>query len=43
MLILAVLLFAGYILSNPYPSAYALAALAISFPVFKVLIGQKLD
>ena len=42
MLVIAILLFAGYIFSNPYPSAYALAALAISFPVFKILTGRKI-
>ena len=34
MLIFAVLLFFGYIISNPYPSLYALALLAISYPIF---------
>jgi APA family basic amino acid/polyamine antiporter len=34
MLVCAVLLFFGYIVSNPYPSAYALGILAISYPVF---------
>ena len=34
MLVFAVLLFFGYIISNPYPSLYALALLAASYPVF---------
>ena len=42
MLICSILLFFGYIVSNLYPSAYALAALAISFPVFKILVGRRL-
>ena len=42
MLVFAVLLFAGYIFSNPYPSAYALTTLAGSFPVFKILTRRKL-
>jgi APA family basic amino acid/polyamine antiporter len=36
MLGLAVLLFFGYIISNPYPSLYALILLAVSYPVFRV-------
>ncbi len=35
MLVFAVLLFFGYIVSNPYPSLYALALLAISYPIFR--------
>ena len=35
MLVFAVLLFFGYIVSNPYPSYYALALLAISYPIFR--------
>ena len=34
MLVGAVLLFVGYIYSNPYPSAYALGVLAVSYPIF---------
>lgn len=36
MLVFAVLLFFGYIISNPYPSLYALALLAASYPVFQL-------
>jgi len=39
VLLIAVLLFFGYIISNPYPSLYALILLAISFPLFR-LKGQ---
>ncbi len=35
MLIGAILLFFGYIYSNPYPSAYALGVLAVSYPIFR--------
>jgi basic amino acid/polyamine antiporter, APA family len=35
MLVFAVLLFFGYIVSNPYPSLYALALLAVSYPIFR--------
>ncbi len=34
MLVFAVLLFFGYIVSNPYPSLYALILLAVSYPMF---------
>ncbi len=37
MLIFAVLLFFGYIYSNPYPSLYALGVLAISYPIFRLV------
>ena len=37
MVICAILLFCGYIVSNPYPSAYALGALAVSYPAFLVI------
>lgn len=37
MLFCAVLLFFGYIYSNPYPSLYALALLAVSYPVFRLM------
>ena len=37
MLIGAVALFFGYIVSNPYPSLYALAVLAVSYPVFMLI------
>lgn len=36
MLVCAVLLFFGYIVSNPYPSLYALIALAMSYPLFRL-------
>ena len=35
MLVCAVLLFFGYIVSNPYPSLYALIFLALSYPLFR--------
>ena len=34
MFVFAVLLFFGYIVSNPFPSLYALAVLAASYPLF---------
>ncbi|MGH9949570.1 MAG: APC family permease [Pyrinomonadaceae bacterium] len=37
MLVFAVLLFFGYIFSNPYPSLYALAVLTVSYPVFRMI------
>jgi APA family basic amino acid/polyamine antiporter len=37
MLVFAVLLFFGYIVSNPYPSLYALVLLAITYPVFRLI------
>jgi basic amino acid/polyamine antiporter, APA family len=37
MLIFSVLLFFGYIVSNPFPSLYALAVLALSYPIFRVI------
>ena len=36
MLIFAVLLFAGYAVSNPFPSAIAAAALVLSYPVYRL-------
>jgi APA family basic amino acid/polyamine antiporter len=36
MLVCAVLLFFGYIASNPYPSLYALIFLALSYPLFRL-------
>ena len=36
MLVFAVLLFFGYIVSNPYPSLYALALLTFSYPIFRM-------
>ena len=40
MLVFAVLLFFGYIYGNPFPSLYALAALAASYPLF-LLVKQS--
>jgi hypothetical protein len=37
MLIFSILLAFGYIGSNIYPSLYALAALAVSYPVFRLV------
>ena len=37
MLIFAVLLFFGYIVSNPYPSLYALVILAVSYQIFRLM------
>ena len=37
MLIAAVLLFFGYIFSNPYPSAYAIGFLVVSYPLFRLI------
>lgn len=36
MLVFGVLLFFGYIVSNPYPSLYALILLALSYPLFRL-------
>ena len=36
MLVLAVLLFFGYIVSNPYPSLYALILLTLSYPLYRL-------
>jgi len=41
MLVFAVLLFFGYIVSNPYPSLYALILLALSYPLFRMRRAQK--
>jgi APA family basic amino acid/polyamine antiporter len=40
ILVCCVLLFFGYIVSNPYPSLYAIAALAVSYPIYR-LVRQK--
>ncbi len=40
MLVFAVLLFFGYTISNPYPSLYAIALLAASYPLYR-FIGKK--
>jgi len=37
MLVIALLLFFGYIYSNPWPSLYALAVLAVSYPIFRLV------
>ena len=42
MLVAAVLLFLGYIASNPTPSLYALALLAVSYPLFRMVRKQRL-
>ena len=36
MLVFGVLLFFGYLVSNPYPSLYALGLLAVSYPLFRL-------
>ena len=36
VLAIAVLLFFGYLVSNPYPSLYALILLAVSYPLFRL-------
>jgi APA family basic amino acid/polyamine antiporter len=36
MLAFAVLLFFGYLISNPYPSLYALILLTMSYPLFRL-------
>src|SRR5436190_17620358 len=36
VLVIAVLLFFGYLVSNPYPSLYALVLLAVSYPLFRL-------
>lgn len=41
MLVMAILLFFGYIYSNPYPSLYALVVLGLSYPVFRFLGPAK--
>jgi basic amino acid/polyamine antiporter, APA family len=43
MLIFAVLLFFGYIVSNPYPSLYAIALLAVSYPIFLLIKNKSLE
>jgi APA family basic amino acid/polyamine antiporter len=42
MLVFAVLLFFAYIYSNPYPSAYALGVLAVSYPIFRLVRRKTL-
>jgi len=41
MLVGAVLLFFGYIFSNPYPSAYAIAFLVLSYPIFLLIRSRR--
>jgi APA family basic amino acid/polyamine antiporter len=41
MFVFAVLLFFGYIYSNPYPSLYALGILALSYPIFRLIKSSK--
>ncbi|MEO7659482.1 MAG: APC family permease [Pyrinomonadaceae bacterium] len=43
MLIFAVLLFFGYIVSNPYPSLYALVVLAASYPIFRLIRMRRAE
>ena len=43
MLVFAVLLFFAYIVSNPYPSLYAIALLAASYPIFRLVKNKSLD
>ncbi len=40
-LLISVLLFAGYIFSNPYPSGYALIVLVFSYPIFRLIRKQN--
>jgi APA family basic amino acid/polyamine antiporter len=42
MLVAAILLFIGYIFSNPTPSLYALALLAVSYPIFRLVTRERL-
>jgi len=37
MLLLAIVLFFGYIVSNPYSSLYAVAALVVSYPIYRLV------
>ncbi len=41
MLLLAIALFIGYIVSNPYPSLYAIVGLFLSYPIFRLIRGQS--
>jgi amino acid transporter len=40
MLMIAVLLFFGFIVSNPMPSIYALILLAVSYPIFRLTLRE---
>jgi len=42
MLVFAVLLFFGYIVSNLYPSLYAIALLAASYPIYRLVKNKPL-
>jgi APA family basic amino acid/polyamine antiporter len=42
MLVCAVLLFFGYIVSNPYPSLYAIALLAVSYPIYRLIKNKEI-
>lgn len=42
MLAAASLLFFGYIVSNPYPSFYALVLLAVSYPLFRLIKARQI-
>ncbi len=42
MFVFAVLLLFGYIISNPYPSLYALALLAVSYPIFRLIKNKEI-
>lgn len=41
LLVGAVLLFFGYIFSNPYPSAIAIAFLVLSYPIFRLVRSRR--
>jgi APA family basic amino acid/polyamine antiporter len=43
MLVFAVLLFFGYIVSNPYPSLYAIALLMASYPIYRLIKNKSLE
>lgn len=43
MLVFAILLFFGYIFSNPFPSLYALTLLAASYPIYRLIKHISLD
>lgn len=41
MLVFAVLLFFGYVVSNPYPSLYAIGLLAVSYPIYRLIKNKS--
>jgi APA family basic amino acid/polyamine antiporter len=43
MLLFAVSLFVGYIVSNLYPSLYAIGLLVISYPIFRIVQRSQVD